>query len=215
MSEDLPQKLIVLGARSQAPVLTDWVDELPEFEITHFVENHDRERCRGEILGRPIIWVDEVRAMIDSHLGFAAFGSPERDGLIQSVAGFGLGFATPVHPSAVLSRSCVLGTGSIVSPAVVISAFTTIGRHVLINRGALIGHNVTVGDYVTIGPGSNIAGFCEIGAKTYIGMGATILDQVRVGANCVIGAGAVVTRDVPAGETAYGVPARVVSGRKA
>ncbi|MEM7176096.1 MAG: NeuD/PglB/VioB family sugar acetyltransferase [Pseudomonadota bacterium] len=211
MLENAPQKLIVLGARSQAPVLADWVDELPGYEITHFVENQDRTRCGGAILGRPIIWVDEVRSMVKSHSGFAAFGSPERDGLVKAVAAFGLSFATPVHPSSVLSQSCTLGEGSIVSPAVVISAFTSIGRHVLVNRGALIGHNVTVGDYGTIGPGSNIAGFCEIGPKTYIGMGATILDQVKVGANCVIGAGSVVTRDVPDGQTAYGVPARIVS----
>jgi UDP-2-acetamido-3-amino-2,3-dideoxy-glucuronate N-acetyltransferase len=41
-----------------------------------------------------------------------------------------------------------------------------------------------------------------------IGSGATILGGVRIGAGATIGAGAVVSRDVPAGETVAGNPAR-------
>jgi maltose O-acetyltransferase len=47
-----------------------------------------------------------------------------------------------------------------------------------------------------------------IGRNVWIGGGAIILPGVRVGDDAVIGAGAVVTRDVPAGATAMGNPAR-------
>jgi maltose O-acetyltransferase len=43
----------------------------------------------------------------------------------------------------------------------------------------------------------------------WIGGGAIILPGVSVGDDAVIGAGSVVTRDVPAGATALGNPARV------
>ena len=43
-----------------------------------------------------------------------------------------------------------------------------------------------------------------------IGSGATILCGVTIGEGAMIGAGAVVTRDVKAGETVAGVPARVL-----
>ncbi|MBY8977768.1 acetyltransferase [Rhodobacteraceae bacterium NNCM2] len=205
--------LVVLGARSQAPVIADWVGDLPGVEITHFVENHDRDRCGGTILDRPVIWVDTLREMTGTHAGFCAFGSPQRRHFIEVAAGFGLPFVTPVHPSAVLSRRSEVGEGTIVSPGVIMAGFSRIGRHVLVNRGALIGHDVRIGDYVTIGPGSNIAGFCEIGAMTYIGMGAKILDRIKVGENCVIGAGAVVTRDVPDNTKVIGVPARAVGAK--
>ena len=46
----------------------------------------------------------------------------------------------------------------------------------------------------------------EAGAS--IGSGATILGGVRIGAGALVGAGAVVTRDVAAGETVVGNPAR-------
>ena len=42
-----------------------------------------------------------------------------------------------------------------------------------------------------------------------IGSNATILAGVTIGENALVGAGAVVTKDVPAGETVAGVPARV------
>jgi len=47
----------------------------------------------------------------------------------------------------------------------------------------------------------------ERGVK--VGSGSVILAGVVIGENALVGAGSVVTRDVPAGATAYGVPARV------
>jgi UDP-2-acetamido-3-amino-2,3-dideoxy-glucuronate N-acetyltransferase len=44
-----------------------------------------------------------------------------------------------------------------------------------------------------------------------LGSGAVILGGVRIGAGATVGAGAVVTRDVPAGATVAGTPARVIS----
>jgi len=49
----------------------------------------------------------------------------------------------------------------------------------------------------------------HIGCNVWIGGGAMILPGVTIGDNAVIGAGSVVTRDVPAGATAFGNPARV------
>jgi len=49
----------------------------------------------------------------------------------------------------------------------------------------------------------------RIGRNVWIGAGAIILPGVTIGDDAVIGAGSVVTRDVPAGATAFGNPARV------
>ena len=47
-----------------------------------------------------------------------------------------------------------------------------------------------------------------------VGSGAVVLGGVRVGAGALVGAGAVVSKDVPAGATVAGVPARVVAGHR-
>lgn len=49
----------------------------------------------------------------------------------------------------------------------------------------------------------------RIGANVWIGSGAIILPGVTVGDDAIIGAGSVVTRNVPAGATVMGNPARI------
>lgn len=86
---------------------------------------------------------------------------------------------------------------------------------------------VTIGDGTQIGPGVQIltadhprdprqraAGIefgrpIHIGRNVWIGAGAIILPGVTVGDDALVGAGSVVTRDVPAGATVVGNPARV------
>ncbi len=48
----------------------------------------------------------------------------------------------------------------------------------------------------------------HVGRNVWVGGGAIILPGVRVGDDAVIGAGSVVTKDVPAGTTVRGSPAR-------
>ena len=51
----------------------------------------------------------------------------------------------------------------------------------------------------------------RIGKFAWIGGGAIILPGISIGDDAVVGAGSVVTRDVPAGATVLGNPARIVS----
>jgi serine O-acetyltransferase len=96
-----------------------------------------------------------------------------------------------------------------------------IGDPVVVAAGVYIVHGQTVIDGLTeIGPGCIIAPFTSIGlraghwvgptleADVEVGTGARVLGEFRVGAGARIGANAVVVRDVPAGATVVGVPAR-------
>jgi serine O-acetyltransferase len=87
---------------------------------------------------------------------------------------------------------------------------------IVVSGDAVIGDDVVIRNGVTIGlrhtdsPGAPV-----IGNRVDIGAGAKILGSIRIGDDAVIGANAVVIRDVPAGATAVGIPARILARRTA
>lgn len=103
-----------------------------------------------------------------------------------------------------------------------VSPYCKIGRNlhlphgingVFINAKAVIGSRVTIFHQVTLGD-RNQLGSPTIGDGAFIGAGAKILGPVRIGDNAQIGANAVVVKDVPAGATAVGIPAQIISGSR-
>ena len=77
-----------------------------------------------------------------------------------------------------------------------------------------IGRNVTVVGQATFGTRTD-GHWPVIEDGVFIGIGARILGGVNIGAGAQIGANAVVTRDVPAGATAVGIPARIIVTKSA
>ena len=105
------------------------------------------------------------------------------------------------------------------------TAQVAIGDPVVMQPGVYIIHGQLVADgLVEIGSGTVIApwvlaGLAQgnvqgptIGRDCFIGTGAKLIGPVRVGDGAVVGANAVVTRDVAAGSTVAGAPARPRSG---
>ena len=104
--------------------------------------------------------------------------------------------AIDIHPGAEIGRFFFIDHG-----------FTVIGET------AVIGDNVTIYQCVTLGgtnPANGVAGkrHPTIEDGVIIGSGANVLGPIIVGARARIGANSVVTRDVPAGATMVGIPAR-------
>ncbi len=96
----------------------------------------------------------------------------------------------------------------------------TIGKGLLIDHGSgvVIGETAVVGDNCTIYQGVTLGGTGKdvgkrhptIGNNVMIGSGAKVLGPFTVGDNVKIAAGAVVLKEIPAGATAVGVPARII-----
>ena len=100
----------------------------------------------------------------------------------------------------------------------------TIGRRFFIDHGmgVVIGETAEIGDDVTLYHGVTLGGTSwkegkrhpTLGSGVVVGAGAKILGPIHIGDNAKIGSNAVVVKDVPAGMTAAGIPARILDGEK-
>lgn len=87
-------------------------------------------------------------------------------------------------------------------------------RSTVVSPGTIIGSNVSIRQNTTIGA-KGFSGSEQspvIGDNVTIGPNVCIIGAIKIGDGAIIGAGAVVVKDVPAGATVAGNPARVLGG---
>ena len=158
--------------------------------------------------------------------------APANDAPYRLITGVEFGAGVIVQPFTNL-YGCRIGDDTRVGPFVEIQRGAVIGARCKIQSHSFICEGVELEDEVFVGHGvlfindkhprattadgalqtdgdwELLRTVVERGAA--LGSGAVILGGVRVGASATVGAGAVVTRNVPAGGTVAGSPARALA----
>ena len=195
--------------RGIMPLLRDIAD--PNAKLI-FVDDN----ASGELInGHSVFNFDEFLQIgaVSKYITIAIADPVIRDKLANKCVQHGILFHSIVAANHIRMDACDVGEGAIFSPFTTLTSNIKIGRHFHCNIGSYVEHDCILGDFVTFAPGVKCNGNVHIGDHAYIGSGAVIkqgtpVKPLRIGAGAIIGMGAVVTKDVAAGDTVIGNPAR-------
>lgn len=204
------QTIVILGGGGHASDVMSIIESLrldDEYRILVADDSPTRDRFDGRNAS--------MVSPIDDHLHpgqqfVSGVGYPgARKTLVQRAEDAGLkAFPALVHPTTVVATGVSLGAGAVVGGLAYLSPLTVLGGNCYVGYGAKIGHDTVIGERTSVMPGAFVAGDTQVGAGVLIGANATVLQGLSIGDGAVVGAGAVVTKDVPAGATVTGVPAK-------
>jgi UDP-3-O-[3-hydroxymyristoyl] glucosamine N-acyltransferase len=147
-------------------------------------------------------------------IGFALIGDRVRvhAGAVIGEPGFGVALGAgglvdiPQLGRVIIQDGVTIGCGSCVDRGA--WEDTSIGENTKIDNLVQIAHNVVIGRNCLLAAHTGISGSVVVGDGCMFGGRAGVVDHVTIGAGARIAAAAGVMRDVPAGESWGGHPAR-------
>lgn len=210
------QPLVIFGAgglgREVLVLLTQLNDAGANWEVRGFYD--DQPPAAPTVAGLPYLGTahDLNQTQEPLAVAVAVGSSASRAAVVVRLTSPQLTFPALVHPGVRLAptQRIALGAGCLIQQGCILTCDITLGRFVFLNLGCTIGHDAVLEDFCSLMPHANVSGAAHLGAGVYLGTNATVIQAVRVGAGTTVGAGAVVVRELPAGITAVGVPARPV-----
>lgn len=159
----------------------------------------------------PIISDVETYEIEPDDVFFCALGDSHwRKHYANIIMAKGGSFINIIHPTALVSPACTIGTGCCIGAFSSISPNVTIGNHVMIQAYDDLGHDVTIGDFASIESYVFLGGYASVGELSTMHTKSSIIPHKSVGRDCIVGFGSVVMRNFKDREHVFGNPARKI-----
>lgn len=208
------KKLLLYGANlADAIKLVNAINaHAPSWELIGFID--DNKDLHGkEILGSLVIGgYESIPELLKKDPDLCIFNNVNESleakrKIVSRIQEYTNNIPSLVHPDVNLEYVTV-GKGVFIPDGCVIGTRSVIGNHVTFRYNATVSHDVEVEDFVFVGPGSMTTGNVTLKEGCYLGACCCIINGVTVGKESVVGASAMVHKNVPAGITVTGVPAK-------
>lgn len=215
----MKKNILIIGASGHAKVIIDIVEKQDQFNIVGLIDSFKQS---GERIGDYAILgtEDDLSEIIKGYNvfgGIIAIGDNfTRMNLFETISKMALDFqfVTAIHPMATISKSVVIGDGSVIMAGAVVNSDTQLGIQTILNTKCSVDHDCKIGAFSSVAPGVTLGGGVEIDSCSAISLGANIIENISIGKHSIVGAGALVLKSFGDYEIAYGVPAKSIRQRK-
>jgi len=206
--------LFIVGAGGLGREVLIWTSAIPpekrSWEVRGFL-NSIPTALDGYDVALPILCDPLDFTYSGDEFVLCAIGDPcGKLRLCRTLLRRGARFASMHHPSAIVSRSAVLGPGCIAATCVIIGPGARIGAFSVVLGSTAIGVNAVIGEGTTVSAFSYVGDGAALGEGVFLGSHAIVMPGTIVGDGARIGARTVVSGTVPAGATFFGIPGEML-----
>lgn len=201
------KKLAIIGASGHGKVIADLAEVLG-YSVFFYDDAWPSltANSRWSVIGDTQVFLQNRQYYIGAVIGIG--NNAIRQKITHTLEKQGVRLLSLIHPSAVVSQYASIGDGTVVFAGVAVNADAVVGCGVILNTNCSIDHDCVLGDFAHVSPGANLAGGVTVEKLAWVGIGACVHQQTTIGGAAMVGAGAVVLKDVPAGATVVGNPAK-------
>lgn len=198
--------LVIVGAGGHAKVVVEAALVQEKYKIIGLLSDSAQpdEKLLGFPVKRHLEDLPKTKAAFIVAIGDNKIRKEKFENFLQ----LGWEPATIIHPTALISRFCKIGAGSLICLRASICTDAEVAENVIINSAAIVEHECTIGAHSHVSVGVNLAGRTKIGEGCFIGISSCTIPEIKIGAWSTVGAGAAVIRDLEPNSLVGGVPAK-------
>lgn len=196
----MKKPIILIGGGGHCKSCIDVIEQGEEYNIVGILDTP--EKVGGRILDYEIIGTDDDFTELSKTISYYLItvgqikSAAKRAKLYNMVKVGGGRLPVIISPNAYVSKSAIIGEGTIIMHDAIINSEAHIGVNCIINSKALVEHESLIGDFCHISTGAIVNGQTKVGNSCFIGSNAVLANNILLCDDVIISAGSRILEDL-------------------